>query len=497
MTTAFVILAAGRGSRLGRVGDHLHKALVPLAGKAVISHIIESRPPDSEVIICTGYKASQVQAYVTAAHPDLEPRYIHVAGWNTEQGGPGLSLLSAEQAVGERDMVFTSCDTIWDEGGELFLPCDRSWAAVAPIPPGTPEARWCRMVVDDQRVIAIMDKLPGVSGVPAYTGLGSIRAVDLRAFWRGVAQGATVAGERQVTGGFEVLVADDRLDARHITWTDIGDEEAYRSAVALVSGYDWTKLGQATYVLPETGQVVKYSDDPATMTQRHERSKRIGSAVPDAKIDDTGCFLQMRYIPGRTGYQQAEIEGEQLASSVCKWAAEAFPDATPSQAVAESVAMRFYRDKTLERILLLTRGLRHYAIDVVSRINWEALCDGVQPAYFHGDLNYGNIIVDEDGELHGIDWRENFAGATWGDRRYDWAKLLAGCFVHWDNARCGDFRPWEDGLAHAETIRQSVYYTPELEILGALSLINSAPLHASPLDEILIARGCAWLSEAL
>ena len=42
---------------------------------------------------------------------------------------------------------------------------------------------------------------------------------------------------------------------RYVTWTDIGDEEAYAQAVAAISGYDWTKPGEVTWVLPETGRV--------------------------------------------------------------------------------------------------------------------------------------------------------------------------------------------------------------------------------------------------
>jgi thiamine kinase-like enzyme len=140
-------------------------------------------------------------------------------------------------------------------------------------------------------------------------------------------------------------------------------------------------------------------------------------------------------------------------------------------------------------------------LDVTGRVDFEELAATSVMGCPHGDLNYGNLILKGDGGIVGIDWRESFGnGAMFGDLRYDLAKLLAGCFVHWDNARRGDFRPWDAGHDHATVMRdwlESHRMFKHVEIIGALTLLHSAPLHAPPLDEILIARGCAWLEEAL
>src|SRR5689334_1684934 len=99
---------------MGRAGESLHKALVPLDGKAVISHQIALAPPGARIIVCTGYRAAQVQDYLELAHPDLEVTYVVVKGWDQPGGGPGHSLLAARPllAAGE-DLIFTSCDTLW------------------------------------------------------------------------------------------------------------------------------------------------------------------------------------------------------------------------------------------------------------------------------------------------------------------------------------------------------------------------------------------------
>ena len=85
--TAFVILAAGPGTRMGRYGGLLHKALLPLAGRAVISHQIALAPADARVIVCTGCRAAQVRDYTELAHPDREVTFVPVDGWDRPAAG--------------------------------------------------------------------------------------------------------------------------------------------------------------------------------------------------------------------------------------------------------------------------------------------------------------------------------------------------------------------------------------------------------------------------
>ena len=62
------ILAAGKGTRNTSI-DSLHKSLLPLENKAVISHIIKSVPNTVEIVIAVGYKSEQVKSYVKHVFP--------------------------------------------------------------------------------------------------------------------------------------------------------------------------------------------------------------------------------------------------------------------------------------------------------------------------------------------------------------------------------------------------------------------------------------------
>lgn len=488
----FVILAAGRGSRIGRVGEALHKALVPLDGKAVISHILDLAPPGARIVIVTGHRAQQIKDYVAVAHPGVPVVFVHVDDWDQPGGGPGASLLAARLFV-SGDLVFTSCDTLWEKDHTLWD--SPNWAAAAPVPPGTPPERWCRLEAAQPEVLRIIDKRPNGNASLAYTGLAMIAEAQQPSFWHGIEESGLLREERQVTGGLQALVDERNLEVRHIRWTDVGDEEAYRAAVAKRTGYDFTKHGEATYVLPEVGHVVKFTSSPGVVSARAARAKQLMEAAPKI-LNQTDHMLTYEYTPGTTGY---EVVSDEMVQRLLEWAdRNLWWPKTPPEEVVRERALAFYHDKTVDRVNMLPQRLRDKCWDALRTVDFDALAAGTVPGVFHGDFNLGNIIVTPRGDFRAIDWREDFAGEReWGDIRYDAGKLLSGMVVHWENAQRGDFRPWKEGQRYAAIVRKFFNHRPDIDIIGALTLINSAPLHASPLDEVLVARGVDWLTEGI
>lgn len=502
--TAFVILLAGAGTRMGRAGEHLHKALLPLDGRAVISRQIALAPPGARLIACTGYRAGQLRDYLDLAHPDLQVTYVPVPGWDAPGGGPGASLLAARDEIGDDDLVFASCDTLWEADETLWdTRTSGSWAAVAPVPAGTAPERWRR--ISYSAVTGAVHEIFGKSPVPAsdwaYTGLSMIVRRDLPAFWAGIEGSGLSGGERHYMGGLAALARYRWLDARQVTWTDTGDEASYARAIA-ACGYDWAKPGEVTWVLPETGRVVRFRSgydwfDTGWFSRRAGRQACIADATPRL----TGIrphLLARAYVPGVTGYEAAADDAG-LVPRLLDWASEQLWRPVPAGNLTQALAChRFYRDKTRERVTALQSGLRGPAERALARVDWDELTCGCEPVTFHGDFNLGNVIVRPDGTFTAIDWREDFAGeAGWGDRRYDLAKLAAGMAVHWGNARRGDSAPWPAGRAYLAAMASWLGGTipHDVRVIAAVSLLNCAPLHAAPLDAVLVARGTALLEE--
>jgi dTDP-glucose pyrophosphorylase len=503
--TTLVILAAGRGSRLGRLGDELPKCLLPLHGRAVLSHQFELSPPGARLVVVTGYRADQVEEYVRLAHPDLDVTFVRRDDWS---GGPGTSLLAARDEV-EGDLVFTACDTLWDRDDALWDVPDSSWLAVAPLPAGTPAARWCRAVLDahDDYVLQLDDKTPDVApNSYASTALGYVVTDDLTRFWCGLEDADQIAGEVQLSSGLqEILTQGVPLEARFVSWLDVGDERAYRSALATTTGYDPLKPDQVTYVLPHQRRVVKWHVDPQKIAWRLERAKLLGDAAPTVVEPVGTTMLAYEYVEGATLY---EHDGRFAVSSLLDWWHDRFwstrTELRDRPQGWRELTTRFYRDKTFSRVMSLDPALRSVALDAATRVDWDALVDGCVPGTFHGDLTFANVVWWDDdwnGRFVGIDWREDFAGeTTWGDLRYDLGKLLGGTVFHWGRAAYGDFRRWDQGAEHRATIEDAVVDRFQLDLddvrrIAALTLINSAALHAAPMDEILVARGTRLLEE--
>jgi dTDP-glucose pyrophosphorylase len=507
--TAFVILAAGRGSRLGRLGDELPKCLLPLDGRAVISHQFALAPRGARLVVVTGYRAEQVEEYVRLAHPDLDVTFVLDERWGS---GPGASLLAARAVVGDDDLVFVACDTLWERNDALWTTDSESWVGVAPIPAGTPAARWCRVVPgswNEGSVIstaAIHDKTPDVTpGSLCWTALARISAEDLEVFWQALTDADTIAGEVQLSSGLQAIVdRGEPLWIMHIDWLDVGDEQAYRAALAATTGYDPLKPDQVTYVLPTTGRVVKWHVNSEKVAWRAERAKLLGDVVPKP-VDQVGrSMFAYEYVLGPTVYQ---CDTTTLASPLLEWWEENFWSTRTAWRERphnwRELTMKFYRDKTFSRVMALDATLRSVALDAITRVDWEALVENCVPGTFHGDLTYANVVTWDDDwntKFVGIDWREDFAGeTTWGDLRYDLGKLLSGTVFHWENATHGDFRRWPSGAVHRDIIRLHASHLGvdvlDVERIAALCLLGSAALHAAPMDEILVTRGARWLGE--
>ena len=62
------ILAAGKGARMENLAKDLHKGLLPLNNKPILSHIIDSFPKNIEIVMAVGHKKELVKQYLSVAH---------------------------------------------------------------------------------------------------------------------------------------------------------------------------------------------------------------------------------------------------------------------------------------------------------------------------------------------------------------------------------------------------------------------------------------------
>lgn len=72
-----VILAAGRGRRMGELTAHAPKPLVIVAGKTFLDHIFDSLPAVvTEVIVIVGYRGGMIQKYLGERYKGRAVSYV-------------------------------------------------------------------------------------------------------------------------------------------------------------------------------------------------------------------------------------------------------------------------------------------------------------------------------------------------------------------------------------------------------------------------------------
>lgn len=75
-----IILAAGKGTRLGEITKNTPKSLIKISGKPIIEHTLSSLPSSiKEVIIVTGYLGNQIRATFGNNYTGLKIKYVTLA----------------------------------------------------------------------------------------------------------------------------------------------------------------------------------------------------------------------------------------------------------------------------------------------------------------------------------------------------------------------------------------------------------------------------------
>lgn len=505
------ILTAGRGKRLERYSEIINKALLPLRGKAIISHIIDKFSIDTEFIIATGYKSQQIINYLKVAHPHHNFSFITVTNYDGLGSGPGQSTLCCKDLLSS-SFYFISCDTLWVEDISMFS-TEKNWIAVAETTLEGSVA-YCNAVVKNEKVIELRDKV-AAAGKEAFsfTGLGFIKDTEL--FWQGLEKDYSVNNEKQVSAGFRGLVEKSSLYFYKINWTDVGTEEKYINEIKKTENYDFSKVNEFIYLF--NNRVIKFFQNPKVAELRVQKS-RLNTAVFPFIDQHTESFYSYAFQKGQTLYKQTQTD---VFEKLIQWLDKNLWNKKNIDADKMKLLCRnFYKAKTYERIEQFEKKYpQHSQIvfinnkkipstrQLLSNLNWNILFEG--EAYFiHGDLQPDNIIYDEVSDKFTLlDWRQDFAGEIeFGDIYYDLAKLWGGLNLNYDQIKLNNFiynesqdsselvfpsHPFikETQEMLESYIKEKGYSVDKVKLLVGLIYLNMSPLHHFPFDKLLHALG--------
>ncbi len=105
-----IIPVAGAGTKLRPHSYTQPKALIPLAGKTVLSIIIDQLKSAgiNEFVFIVGYLGDKIQDYVKAKYPDLTAHYVH----QVDRQGVGHAIRMTRSIVNQDEVFVVLGDTI-------------------------------------------------------------------------------------------------------------------------------------------------------------------------------------------------------------------------------------------------------------------------------------------------------------------------------------------------------------------------------------------------
>jgi hypothetical protein len=514
------IPTAGTGSRLGGLTRYLNKSLVGIANRPTICHLIEQFPSDAKFVIALGHKGNLVQEFLGLAYPDRHFDYAYVDPFEGEGSGLGLSLLACKQHLQE-PFVFISCDTLVDE---LIPPPDKDWMGYAEVQDLDP---YRTLEIAYDQVIEICEK--GVGKFPSYKPyIGLAGIADHEAFWMAMESGGPKAIQTGEAHGLRALLSKG-LEAKSFTWHDTGNIDALNRTREFYREPDepniLEKANEAIWFIGK--HAIKFSDDKKFIANRVERVKELEGFVPSI----TGSGLNMYRYAKVEGRVFSEVVNLPLFERLLEHSSEFWRLKNLNQQEQISfkeTCMRFYRDKTYERVELFYKNFsRQDGVEVINgldmpllkdlldAVDWDWLSDGLA-GRFHGDFHFENILwTSSKQKFTFLDWRQDFGGdIAVGDIYYDFAKLLHGLIVsHELIAKDLYSVDWAPSEINYDFLRKQVlvecehyfvlwlndngYDAKKVLVMTALIYLNIAALHHNPYSLLLFALGKSILKSSL
>lgn len=209
-----VILAAGRGSRLGDATESLPKPLMAVAGRTCLDFAIEALLAVADnVIVVTGYRAELIENHIAREWPNAPVRTVR----NIQlEAGNLTSLGAARPLIGGESFVLTNADHLFP--GDMYtrhfalseqgigIACERE----RPVLPDE-----MKVIEKDNLLVAISKTLPKYDG--AYIGTTYVAKGSLAAYWNAFDR---VHANRDIASASVEMVLDElaHRDAPQIHW---------------------------------------------------------------------------------------------------------------------------------------------------------------------------------------------------------------------------------------------------------------------------------------
>lgn len=510
-TPAVLIIAAGLGTRLKDLTKNISKAMLPIANKAIISHIIEKFPAEYDFVVALGYKGDILKEYCQLAHPNHKFTFINIDNYDKEGSGPGYSTLQCKEHL-QRPFYFAVADCIVDS---KIPHLDGNWLGVHPT--SYPE-KYATLEVDKNGTIINFANKEASGYDNAFIGLASIWDYDI--FWKELGNGS------EVVAAFANPSAYPTFKAKELKWLDTGNLDDLEKAKKHfgdkpLSLYKTT--GEITYRMDD--KFIKLNPSKDINKNKTERAKVLNDLAPSG-FTSTDNFISYNWEPGDTLYS---YDSEYIYYK--------FLDKLKSNLVRskkysgdKELFDKFYGLKTKERVAAFLdrfgsdyfnqkyniNGKEYESMEsTLAQYDAKVFYDNTMYTAFHGDLQFDNILWDNrSNKFTYIDWRESFGGSTeGGDIYYDLAKLYGGTIIPYNLMKEEDAIKFYEGSTivtydyrisedlhefrgkYKEWLISNGFNLDKVKLITAIIFLNMSPLHDEKFGKMLWFKAIELLSE--
>lgn len=229
-----VIPVAGAGTKLRPLSFTQPKALIPLAGKTVLSIIIDQLKEAgiSEFLFIIGYLGDKIKNYVQENHPDIKTHFIN----QQERRGTGHAVSLAKETIAGEEVLIALGDTICDYDIQAVINSRQSMIGVKKVddPRGFGVAE-----IDTEGIIESVIEKPQIpKSNMAMVGIYKIIETDLlfECLESNLYSGHTSHGEYSITDAIDSMIHRGvSFQAFKVdNWFDAGNKDSLLRANAIL-----------------------------------------------------------------------------------------------------------------------------------------------------------------------------------------------------------------------------------------------------------------------
>lgn len=229
-----IIPVAGAGTKLRPLTYTQPKALIPIAGKTILSVIVDQLLDAgiTEFVFVIGYLGEKIQRYIAKTYPNLNYTLVN----QSDRKGLGHAIWLTREAVKDEEVMIVLGDTICDYNVKEILNSEISQIGVRKV--DDPRSFGVAEIDNNDRVLKVVEKPLIPKSNMAMVGVYYIKEAQalFAALEKHLSGRQDDEGEYHLTNALEHMIEDGIIFKafRVNNWFDCGKKETLLSTNALL-----------------------------------------------------------------------------------------------------------------------------------------------------------------------------------------------------------------------------------------------------------------------